>query len=164
MLGKTMIRRLAAVLVVAIAVTGCAAKDSTASAPAAPTLVDIGAGLQGLDGLHATTYATGLTHATAMAFDSEGRLWVATADYSDAGEDAVYVVPELGAAPVAAVRGLHTPLGLLWIDDSLYVASKERVDAFTGFDGTAFASQRTVVTFPAGVGEVNGLALGPEGR
>jgi len=99
-----------------------------------------------------------------MAFDAQGRLWVATADYSDAGEDAVYVVPQAGATPIAVVRGLHTPLGLLWIGDSLYVASKERVDAFTGFDGTAFASQLTIVTLPSGVGEVNGLALGRDGR
>ena len=66
--------------------------------------------------------------------------------------------------PSRCVRGLHTPLGLLWIGDSLYVASKERVDAYTGFDGTAFASERAVVSFPPGVGEVNGLALGPDGR
>jgi glucose/arabinose dehydrogenase len=156
-----MVRRLATVLVAALAVTSCAAKASTAGGPA---LVDIGAGLQGLDGLHATVYATGLTHATAMAFDGQGRLWVATADYSDSGQDALYVVLSAGTAPIAVVRGLHTPLGLLWIGDSLYVASKERVDAYTGFDGTAFASERAVVSFPPDVGEVNGLALGPDGR
>jgi len=156
-----MLRRLAAIFVAALAVTSCASKTPGASAAA---LVDIGAGIQGLDGLHASIYAAGLTHATAMAFDGQGRLWVATADYSDAGEDAVYVVPQAGAAPIAAVRGLHTPLGLLWIGDSLYVASKERVDAFTAFDGAAFASERAVIMFPSGVGEVNGLALAPDGR
>ena len=80
-------------MVGALVVTGCAGKGSSASSPTAAALVDIGAGLQGLDGLHATAYATGLVHATAMAFDSQGRLWVATADYSDAGQDALYVVP-----------------------------------------------------------------------
>ena len=99
-----------------------------------------------------------------MAFDSAGRLWVATADYSDAGQDTVYVVSTPGDAPITVLTGLHTPLGLLWSGDTLYVSSKERVDAYTGFDGEAFASQRTVVTFPAGVGEVNGLARRPDGR
>ncbi len=142
-----------------MALAGCAA-----SGPRSTSSVDIGGGLKGPSGLHATTYATGLVHATAMAFDSQGRLWVTTADYSDSGHDALYVVPSVGAPPTAVVNDLHTPLGLLWIGDTLYVASKERVDAYTGFDGTAFASHRTVVTFPAGVGEVNGLALAPDGR
>ena len=158
------VRTLAAIVVGALVVTGCAGKGSSASSPTAAALVDIGAGLQGVDGLHATVYGTGLIHATAMAFDSHGRLWVATADYSDAGQDALYVIPQPGAPPVAVMTGLHTPLGLLWIDDTVYVASKERVDAYAGFDGTAFASQHNVVTLPAGVGEVNGLALDPDGR
>jgi glucose/arabinose dehydrogenase len=156
-----MLRRLATVLVATLAIAGCAAKVSTTESSA---LVDIGAGLQGLSGLHATSYATGLTHATAMAFDAQGRLWVATADYSDTGQDAVYVVPQSGATPKAVVTGLHTPLGLLWVGDTLYVASKERVDAYAGFDGNAFAAPRTIVAFPTGVGEVNGLALASDGR
>ena len=155
------VRTLAAVLVGALALSSCAAKASTTSGP---SLVDIGAGLRGVRGLHATVYATGLPHATAMAFDPQGRLWVATADYSDAGTDGVYFVPRAGSTPVPVVTALHTPLGLLWIGDTLSVASRERVDAYTGFDGTAFASQRNVITFPAGVGEVNGLTASPDGR
>jgi len=153
------VRAIASLMVGAMALAGCAASGARGS----PS-VDIGAGLRGPNGLHATTYATGLVHATAMAFDPLGRLWVTTADYSDSGHDALYVVPRAGPAPAAVVSSLHTPLGLLWIGGTLYVASKERVDAFTGFNGTAFASQRTVITFPSGVGEVNGLALAPDGR
>jgi ABC-type multidrug transport system fused ATPase/permease subunit len=37
---------------------------------------------------------------------------------------------------------------VLYFDDTLYVASKEHVDAYAGFDGTAFASQHNVVTLP----------------
>jgi glucose/arabinose dehydrogenase len=153
------VRAIASVVVAAIALTSCAASGARSK-----PLVGIGAGLNGPRGLHATTYATGLVHATAMAFDPQGRLWVTTADYSDSGHDALSVVPRAGAGPVAVVNDLHTPLGLLWTGDTLYVASKERVDAYTGFDGAAFASQRTVITFPSGVGEVNGLALAPDGR
>ncbi len=138
---------------------GTAASNAPASA-----LVAIGAGLQGQRGLRATTYATGLTHAAAFAFDSSGRLWIATAAYEDGGDDAVYVVSTAGAAPKKVIDGLHTPLGLLWVDGDLYVSSHERVDAYRDFDGTAFASSANIVTFPAGVGENNGLAKSPEGR
>src|SRR5436309_1475409 len=155
-------RALAAVLAGMLVLTACSSKTRTSTAPAA--LVDIGQGLQGPAGLHASFYVGGLAHASAVAFDARGRLWVATADYTDAGQDALYVVNGPGAAPVAAVTGLHTPLGLLWIDDSLYVSSKERVDAYSGWNGAAFASQRNVLTLPAGVGEVNGLVRAPDGR
>ena len=89
---------------------------------------------------------------------------MATADYTDSGDDAVYLVPAPGATPIQVISGLHTPLGLLWYNGSLYVSSKERVDAYGGFDGSRFPEQRTVVTFPAGVGENNGLVLSPDGR
>src|SRR5207248_833059 len=74
------------------------------------------------------------------------------------------VVATAGAAPVEVIAGLHTPLGLLWYQGSLYVASKERVDAYSGFDGTRFAATRTVLTLPAGVGQSNELVLAPDGR
>ena len=114
--------------------------------------------------MHATTYATGLTHAAAFAFDGSGRLWVATAAYEDGGDDALYVVAAAGAAPKKVVSGMHTPLGLLWVDGALYVSSHERVDAYRDFDGTTFASSANIVTFPAGVGENNGLVRSPDGR
>ena len=59
---------------------------------------------------------------------------------------------------------MHTPLGLLWLQDALYVASKGAVDAYTAFDGSTFGGHRNVVTFPDGSGEPNGLVLGPDGR
>jgi glucose/arabinose dehydrogenase len=62
------------------------------------------------------------------------------------------------------ISGLHTALGLLWVGDALYVASSGGVAAYSGFSGTAFASQRTILALPAGVGEVNELVLGPDGR
>ena len=68
--------------------------------------------------------------------DDAGGLWIATADYTDSGTDGIYRVSAAGAAPSPVISGLHTPLGLLWLDGTLYVSSKERVDAYTGFDGT----------------------------
>ena len=158
-----MILSLVALLLLVTA--GCGADaGTTAATAAAATLVDIGAGLSGPTGLNATVYSQGPANVSTFALDSEGRLWLATSNAVDAGEDGVYVVPEAGAAPVEVITGAHTPLGLLWIGNSLYVSSKELVEVYTGFDGTAFASHRTVLTLPADVGESNGMTLSPDGR
>ena len=124
----------------------------------------IGVGLNGPAGMKATVYAQELQKMSAFAFDSQGRLWVATADYTDHGHDGLYLVSKPGATPLEIVAGLHTPLGLLWYHETLFVASTGRVDAFSDFAGTHFASRRTIVTFPAGVGENNGIVLAPDGR
>ena len=169
--GPDRLRRFAWLMAAALLVASCSGGagssptgDATPTATTATTLVDIGAGLQGPAGLTAGVYATGLANVSALALDGLGRLWIATAAFEDAGSDAVYLVPSAGATPISVIADLHTPLGLLWIDDELYVSSKERVEAFGGFDGSAFAGRRTVVTLPAGVGENNGLALSPDGR
>jgi len=128
------------------------------------SLAPIGAGLSGPAGLVATVYARGLPRVAAFAFDPQGRLWVATADSTDRGKDGVYLVARAGATPVEVVPGLHTPLGLLWYQGSLYVSSASRVDAFSDFNGTAFVTERAVITLPAGVGESNTLAVAPSGR
>jgi hypothetical protein len=62
------------------------------------------------------------------------------------------------------ISGVHTPLGVLWHDDELFVSSHARVDAYRGFDGHAFGAHRTVVAFADDVGENNGLVLTPDGR
>lgn len=165
--SKGMTRVLAALAVCVLVTASCGGGGGgSANASAGANLVDIGANLEGPPGFKASSYATGLEKSAALAFDDTGRLWVATADYSDSGQDGLFVVTKAGASPIEVVRDLHTPLGLLWYSQSqsLYVASKETVEAYTGFDGTAFASHHTVVALPAGVGEVNGLVLAPDGR
>ncbi len=150
-------------LAIAVLMLGCIACGADAQ-DSSPELVSIGAGLHGPAGLAAKVYARGLAKVSAFAFDEERRLWVATAASRDLGKDAVYLVPRPGAGPVVVVSGVHTPLGMLWYAKSLYVASAGRVDAYTGFDGTKFAHHRTVLTLPSGTGEVNGIALGADGR
>src|SRR5207237_6016894 len=61
------------------------------------------------------------------------------------------------------VGGLVTPLGLTWYRDTLYVASNGRIDAFSGFGGTDFTMRRTILTWPAGVGENNNIVQAPDG-
>jgi glucose/arabinose dehydrogenase len=150
---------LAIVLLTAGCVGGSAAPTTS---PAVP--VDLGAGLKGPAGLNATVVATGLANVAALAVDSKGRLWAATAAYSDEGDDGLYLVTATGAEPTKVVSGIHTPLGLLWIGDTLYVSSAVGVDSFRGFDGVRFASRTSVFRLPTGAGEPNGMALAPDGR
>lgn len=150
-------------VVAALLAAGCGSGASRSTGAAADGLVAIGAGIQGPVGLHATVYATGLPKVAAFAFDAQHRLWAATAAYTDDGTDAVYVVAKPGATPVKVIGGAHTPLGLLWYHGSLYVSSKARVDAYSNLRGNRFATHRTIVTLPARVGEVNDIALAPDG-
>jgi glucose/arabinose dehydrogenase len=163
---RTGVAGLAIALIAAACGSGGVAPASSTPYSAAPSasLVDIGAGLHGPAGLSATVAATGLANVAALAVDGSGRLWAATAAYSAEGHDGLYVVASSGATPTEVVAGLHTPLGLLWIGDTLYVSSASGVDAYRGFDGSRFASRVTILALPAGVGEPNGLALSPDGR
>ncbi len=97
----------------ALASSASASSGSASSGFASPdpSLVDIGAGLSGRTGLAATVYVAGPANVAAFAFDATGRLWVATAAYTDSGVDAVYLVPGAGTTPVKIVSGLHTVLG-----------------------------------------------------
>jgi glucose/arabinose dehydrogenase len=152
----------AAVLTVAL-VAGC---TGAAAAPASGSsgLTTIGTGLQGPAGLTASVYATGLTNVAALAFDADDRLWAATASFADDGTDAIYLVATAGATPLKVIAAAHTPLGLVWDGATLYVSSGNGIVAYEGFDGAAFASHRTVLALPAGVGQLNGLAMSPDGR
>jgi glucose/arabinose dehydrogenase len=136
--------------------------SGSGSTPAA--LVSIGQGLRSHPGLAATVYARGLGTAAALAFDPQGRLWIATAAYTNDGHDGLYVVTKAGATPLEVVTGLNTPLGLLWDAGSLYVSSTGSVAAYSDFNGTRFLSHRTVLTLPADAGEVNELVLAPDGK
>lgn len=126
-------------------------------------LVSIGEGLYGPDGASAVIVASGLANVSGLATDSQGRLWATTAAFTDSGADGLYVIPTAGAAPVEVVSGLHTPMGLLWIEDRLLVSSAEGVLAFDGFDGSRFASEQTLATF-SGAGILGELVLGADGR
>lgn len=153
----------AALAVVMLVAAGCGGADAGRTSQG-PSLVAIGAGLDGPAGLSATVYARGLPRVAAFAFDPQGRLWVATADLTDTGKDGLYVVAHAGAAPLEVVPRLHTPLGLVWYQGSLYVSSAVGVDEYTDFDATSFVSHRRILTLPTGVGEVNDLVVSPSGR
>jgi glucose/arabinose dehydrogenase len=159
----TSARRLALLLFVIVTLATALAVPMT-GAEAATSSVPIGSGLRGPKGLAATVYATGLKKISALATDAHGRVWAATAEASDKNTDAIYLVTAAGATPRQVATDVHTPLGLLWIGDTLYVSESNGVLALGGFDGTSFATRTTVVSFPDGTGEVNGIARGTDGR
>jgi len=155
-------RVLLSLTAVALLATGCG--SSEVPAQQTEVLVNIGAGLTGPVGLRAAVYAKGLQSVSALAFDSSNRLWITTADFEDEGRDALYVATEAGATPTKVVGSLHTPMGLLWYQDSLYVASASGVDVYSGFDGTHFASHERIVELPVNVGKPGNIVLAPDGR
>ncbi len=115
----------AAAIAVVLLAAGCGGDDAE--------LVDVGADLQGVDGLDASRLRAGTDQRRRRWRSTrDGRLWVATAAFDDTGTDAVYVVDESGAVPVAVITDAHTPLGLLWVGDSLYVAATGGVDRVLG--------------------------------
>jgi glucose/arabinose dehydrogenase len=124
----------------------------------------IGAGLRGAKGVTATVYATGVVHASAFALDARGRLWVAASGATTHRGDGVYLVHRKGANPQKVVSGLTAPLGLVWSDGTLYVASLGAVHAYSGFDGTRFARSRLILDGPVKGGENNNLVLARDGR
>jgi glucose/arabinose dehydrogenase len=99
-----------------------------------------------------------------LAFDTKGRLWATTADFEDAGRDALYVITAAGAEPQKVVPSLHTPMGLLWYNESLYVTSATGVDVYSSFDGSKFAEHKTILDVEAAIGKPGGIVLGPDGR
>jgi glucose/arabinose dehydrogenase len=153
---------LALAALVIIISAGCGSTAPTRTS-AAGGLAAIGRGVHGPSGLVASVEATGLKNVAALAVDDSGRVWAGTADYTDSGKDRVVVVDRAGAKPTVVLTAQRTVLGLLWYQDSLYVASSGGVVAYGGFDGSTFASHRVVVSLPSGSGEVNQLALAPNG-
>jgi glucose/arabinose dehydrogenase len=146
----------------ALAGAACGGAEVEKQSPS--RLVAIGAGIQGPAGLAASVYTAGPRNVAAMAFDGEGRLWLGTAAFEDSGTDGVWFVGAKGGPPVQVLAEMHTVLGLLWHGSTLFVASHGGVDAFSGFDGVTFTESSTILSLPDDAGEVNGLALGPDGR
>jgi glucose/arabinose dehydrogenase len=159
----TFTRRRSVPLIFATLLVACALMMSSVHAYAA-TSTSIGAGLTGPKGLQATVYAKGLKKISALATDAQGRVWAATAEATDKDTDAIYLINAAGATPLKVATDVHTPLGLLWVGDSLYVSESGGVEVFSGFDGTAFATRTKVVSFADDTGEVNGIAQGSDGR
>jgi glucose/arabinose dehydrogenase len=105
-------------------------------------------------GYHASVYASGLEHPTAMAFGPDGRLYVS----EDAGR--IVSVARGTSRPRTFRAGLTVPLGLVWRGRTLYVAESGRVEAF-GLRG----GRRVVLRgLPFGRHQQDAIVNGPDGR
>jgi glucose/arabinose dehydrogenase len=105
-------------------------------------------------GYHASVYAGGLEHPTAMAFGPEGRLYVS----EDSGR--VVSVTRGTSRPRTFRAGLTVPLGLVWRGRTLYVVESGRVEAF-GLHG----GRRVVLRgLPFGRHQQDAIVNGPDGR
>ena len=111
-----------------------------------------------------TVYARGLVHAAAFAYDSRGRLWVATSGATVHRTDGVYLVAKQGATPVKVIAHVRGPLGLVWDNGSLYVSTLDGVYRYSGFTADRFASGTLILRSPVLGAENNNLILAPNGR
>jgi glucose/arabinose dehydrogenase len=105
-------------------------------------------------GYHATVYASGLDHPTALSFGPNGRLYVS--------EDIGSIVSVTGGTttPKPFARNLTVPLGLLWRGRTLYVAESGKVEALRMGGG-----RRVVVSgLPFEEHQQDAIVAGPDGR
>jgi glucose/arabinose dehydrogenase len=117
-------------------------------------LASLAAAIHVPHGYHASVYATGLHHPTAIAFGPDGRLYVA----QDTGQ--VVSVRRGSRAGRPFARGLTVPLGLLWRGRTLYVSESGEVEALRGGGG-----RRVVVRgLPYGRHQQDTIVAGPDGR
>ncbi len=146
-------RRVATVAVLAAA-TAAVAGTSTASAggPPPPTSTN---------GHKVHLVANGLGTPTAFAFGDH------TVFESDAGNGSsipggVYV---LSHGTATRVKGSPpVSFGIVWHKGTLYVSAGSKLLAWSGWNGTKFAKQKTIYTAPKHFPGFNGLGFGANGR
>lgn len=101
---------------------------------------------------------------TSLTFGPDGKLYVASFDQH------VYVYDDVDGDHRATrssifTSGIDTPLGLLWIGDTLYVSYKENVVAMQDTDGNGVQDHFNIVVpnLPTRLHQNDGMALGADG-
>ena len=109
-------------------------------------------------GFSVSTFASGLTHPTAMAWGPDERLYVT----QDTGQ--VVATRSGSRRPQVVARGLRVPLGLTWLDENLYVSEQGRLSRYT-LQGSSLVGRRVVVRgLPFGRHQQDNVVVGPDGR
>ena len=109
-------------------------------------------------GLTAEVYATGLNRPTALAFGPEGLLYAT----QESGE--VVAVPLGSSEPRVVAQGFATPLGLTWVNSTLYVSARGSVSRLV-LNGRRVVSRKQILSrLPFGRHQQDTVALGPDGR
>jgi glucose/arabinose dehydrogenase/plastocyanin len=139
----------------------------TVTLPAPGPMVNIGAGLTGVQGLTATAWGQGPKNAEDVTAGPSGSVFVSTAAEAGTGTDGVYLVHPGGKA-VEVISGLTRAMGVVWHNNQLYVSSLGKVAVYTDFNGHSFGASHTILTgLPVGNGLLgfnDALILGPDGR
>lgn len=159
-------KRAVALGAVLAAMAGLASCTQSSTAPHSVTSTDAGVPL------HApapTVVASGLHFPVDIAFDSRGGLWFTSSlPHAQNPTDGIWYIPP-GGQPRQVVNGLAAA-GLLWVGNSLYVASitpagTGEITVFGGFNESRFTSQRVRLDgLTVGSHVIGSIALGPDGR
>jgi glucose/arabinose dehydrogenase len=126
---------------------------ATAQGPPPPTAVN---------GNAVTTVATGVTTPTAFAFTGD-TIFAGSGPSEDPSSHGLTGLFTLAGGKATQVPGTAPVVsGLAWHDDKLYVSAFTKIIAYSGWDGTKFASSKTVTSGLKG--GYNGIAFGPDNR
>ncbi len=113
--------------------------------------------------------ASGLHFPVSLTFDRHGGLWFTSNIVSGQNPtDGVWYIPP-GGRPRQVVKGLAAA-GLVWVGNSLYVASTTapgtaEITVLEGFNGSRFTSQRVRLdSLTVGQNPIGSIALGPGGQ
>jgi glucose/arabinose dehydrogenase len=123
------------------------------------------AGPRAANGQPVMTVASHVATPTSFAFDTAtGTAFVGAFGDERTGKGGGVLAIAPGR-PAALVPGIPSGVaGLVDQQGTLYVSARSRILAYRDWNGSAFASSTTIFDARATVGEVNGIALGPDGR
>src|SRR5215210_4325569 len=104
-------------------------------------------------GFRVETFARGLSQPTAMAYGPDGRIYV-----TQTGGTLV-AIKRGTRAPRVLIRGLRTPLGLVWRGRDLFVSERGRLERLTLRAGRPTARRVIVQGLPFGRHQQDNLDL-----
>ena len=115
-------------------------------------------GIQVPPGFRVETFARGLSQPTAMAYGPDGRIYVTEST------GRVVAVTRGTTHPVVLVRGLRTPLGLVWRGSMLFVSEQGRLEHFVLSGGRLGGRHVIVKGIPFGEHQQDNVVVGADGR
>ena len=113
-------------------------------------------------GKPAQVVASGVFTPTEFAWGNGQMFWSDGTPPSAAPVGGVYVLTD--GVPTKIPGSPALSFGVAWHKGKLYVSSPTNIQAWSGWNGTTFAKQKTIYRAPKGFPGFNGLAFGPDGR
>jgi glucose/arabinose dehydrogenase len=104
-------------------------------------------------GFHVSTFASGLSDPTAMAYGPDGRIYLT----QDGGT--LVAIRRGTRKPAVLVRGLRTPLGLAWRGHDLFVSEQGRLERLTLRDRRLVGRRVIVKGLPFGEHQQDNVVL-----